>query len=235
MLDLSKLFATVLALISPVKEAPNALLLKQGESIVAMGDSITQAGGYLRNTDKALAQLYPDLKTPKIINKGISGQKAEDLITRFDNDVIKNKPAVVTICIGINDVWRRLGKPHDDNVLKAYRENVTKMVEKAQEAGIKVILLAPTVIEEKADSEGNKRLALYVAAMKDIAAEKKCGFVDLHGMFLEAIQKKPADKPKWLTSDNVHMAPMGNALMSVGMLRGLGVTDAKISGVDLSK
>ena len=78
-------------------------------------------------------------------------------------------------------------------------------------------------------------LALYVAAMKDIAADKKCGFVDLHGIFLEAIQKKPADKQKWLTSDNVHMAPAGDALMSVGMLRGLGVPDAKIAEVDLSK
>lgn len=229
--DLAKVFAMVLALVSPAKEPGPELLLKSEGSIVAMGDSITQGGGYLRDADAVIAVQYPDLKIPKIINKGISGQKAEDLVARFDRDVIGNKPAVVTICIGINDVWHRLGKPHDDQVLKNYRANVTKMVEKAQAAKISVVLLAPTVIEENAATEGNKRLALYVAAMKEIAEEKKCGFVDLHGLFLEAITKKPADKKTWLTSDNVHMAPSGDALMAVGMLRGLGVPDAKITSV----
>jgi len=232
-MDLTNLFAVVLTLISPAKDLPKELLLKEGQSIVAMGDSITQGGGYLRNADVVLAKQYPDLKIPKIINKGISGQKAEDLIKRFDKDVIQNKPAVVTICIGINDVWHRLKNPHDEEVLKKYTENVTKMVEQAQAAGIKVVLLAPTVIEENPAAEGNKRLALYVAAMKQIAADKKCGFVDLHGMFLEAITKKPADKAKWLTSDNVHMAPLGNALMAVGLLRGIGVPDEKIKATEL--
>lgn len=233
-MDLSKLFAVVLALVSPSKNASPELLLKSGDSIVAMGDSITQGGGYLRYADAVLAQQYPDLKIAKILNKGISGQKAEDLIARFEKDVIANKPAVVTINIGINDVWHRLGKPHDDEVLKNYKSNVTKMVDLAQAAGIKVILLTPTVIEENADAEGNKRLTLYVDAMKQIAAEKKCGAVDLHGLFLEAIQKKPADKKTWLTSDNVHMQPLGDALMAAGMLRGLGVPDEKISATDLS-
>lgn len=233
-MDLAKLFAAVLALISPAKEPPKELLLQSGNTIVAMGDSITQGGGYLRDADAVLAQQYPDLKLPKIVNKGISGQKAEDLIGRFEKDVIAAKPAVVTINIGINDVWHRLKGPHDDNVLQKYKENVTKMVDQAQAAGIKVILLTPTVIEEKADAEGNKRLALYVEAMKQIAAEKKCGLVDLHGLFLEAIEKKPADKKTWLTSDNVHMQPLGDSLMAVGMLRGLGVPDDKISATDLS-
>ena len=64
------------------------------------------------------------------------------------------------------------------------------MVDKAQKAGIKVILLAPTLIMEDATSEGNQRLKMYVAAEKQIAAEKKCQFVDLHADFLKAIKQK---------------------------------------------
>ena len=148
-LDLAKLFATLIALLGPAPaDAPKDLQLKPGDQIVAIGDSITQAGGYLRDIDAVLATQYPDLKLPKVINVGISGQKAEDLIKRFDKDVIARKPQWVTISIGINDVWHRLGKPHNPKVLDDYIANVSKMVHLAQDANIRVILVSPTVIQE---------------------------------------------------------------------------------------
>jgi lysophospholipase L1-like esterase len=171
------------------------------------------------------------LKLPKIINVGISGQKAEDLVKRFPKDVVDKKPQWVTISIGINDVWHRLKEPHQPEVLAKYTENVGKMIDMAQAAGIKVILLSPTVIQEDAGAEGNKRLAAYVAAEKKIAAEKKCGFVNLHQMFLDVLTKKPADaKGNWLTRDGVHMLPMGDALMALGALRALGAPDDRLAG-----
>src|SRR5690349_876753 len=115
-LSLAKLLMMLVPLVSPVtaKDAPKELILKPGDQIVAMGDSITQAGGYLKQADQILAEQYPDLKLPKIKNVGISGQKAEDMVKRFDKDVVQRKPAVVTISVGINDVWHRVGKPHDE-------------------------------------------------------------------------------------------------------------------------
>jgi lysophospholipase L1-like esterase len=228
--ELAKLFTMLLALIGPAKDVPQELILKPGDQIVAIGDSITAGGGYLKQTDATLAALYPDLKLPKIINVGISGQKAEDLVKRFDKDVVQKKPAVVTISIGINDVWHRLKAPHDEKILATYKENVTKMVDMAQAAGIKVIILTPTVIQEDLTTEGNKRLVMYVDAEKEIAKEKKATFIDLHQMFLAALKQKPADvKGNWLTGDGVHMKPAGDALMAIGVLRGLGVPDEKIT------
>jgi lysophospholipase L1-like esterase len=237
MAEVGKLFAMVLSLIGPPPaDAPKDLQLKPGDKIVAIGDSITWQAGYVRDIDAVLAHQYPDLKIPKIINKGISGQKAEDLIKRFDKDVVQQKPAFVTISIGINDVWHRLKNPHDEKVLTAYKENVGKMVDAAQQAGIKVILLTPTVIQEDAKTEGNQRLVMYVEAEKQIAAEKKCQFVDLHAMFLAALKQKPADqKGNWLTVDGVHMKPLGDGIMAVGVLRALGVPDAKIAGSEAAQ
>jgi lysophospholipase L1-like esterase len=237
-LVIGKLFAMALSLVGPAaSDTPKQLQLKPGDQIVAIGDSITAGGGYLRDIDAVLAQQYADLKLPKVINKGISGQKAEDLIKRFDKDVVQLKPAVVTISIGINDVWHRLADrrthqtlPHDEKVLAAYRENVAKMVDQAQQAGIKVIIIAPTLIQEDPQTEGNRRLTKYVEAEQQIAAEKKCQFVDLHGMFLTALKQKPADtKGNWLTRDGVHMQPLGDAIMCLGVLRALGVPDEKIA------
>ena len=232
--DLAALLAALLSILGPApKDAnlPTELRLKPGDQIVAIGDSITQGGGYLKFTDQVLAAQYPDLKLPKVINVGISGQKAEDLVKRFEKDVVAKKPAVVTISIGINDVWHREAAPHDEKVLAAYKANVGKMVDMAQKGGAKVILLTPTLIKEDPETEGNKRLKLYVAAEKEIAKEKNCTLVDLHQMFLDVHAKHPAEKKgkNWLTSDGVHMADTGNALMAIGVLRGLGVPEAKIT------
>jgi acyl-CoA thioesterase-1 len=235
-LSLAKLLSLLLSIVGPAasKDAPKEFTLKAGDQIVAMGDSITQAGGYLKQADQILAEQYPDLKLPKIKNVGISGQKAEDMVKRFEKDVVARKPAVVTISVGINDVWHRVNKPHDDQVLATYKENVTKMVEMAQAADIKVIIIAPTVIQEDPETEGNKRLPMYVAAEREIAAAKKCVFIDLHQMFLDALAKRPqaieVDKNKHAyTADGVHMKPAGDAIMAIAVLKGLGVPDEKIA------
>jgi len=233
---LQQLFITVLSLLGPAPaDTPKDLQLKPGDQIVAIGDSITAGGGYLRDIDALLAQQYPDMKLPKVINKGISGQKAEDLVARFDRDVVQLKPAYVTISIGINDVWHRVGAPHDPKILAAYKKNVAAMVDMAQKAGIRVILLTPTLIQENPESEGNKRLVMYVEAEKQIAAAKKCQLVDLHEYFLKALKQKPsAEKGNWLTGDGVHMKPLGDAIMATGVLRALGVPEAKLTGGKVS-
>ena len=208
------------------------LKIQNGGQIVAIGDSITAQGGYLRDMDAVFARQYPGLKIPAIINAGIGGQKAEDLIARFDKDVIQKKPALVTIDIGINDVWHRVKEPHSDEVLKNYRANVTKMVEAAQAAGIRVLLCTPTLIEENASSEGNKRLIMYCDAVKEIAAEKKCLLADLHEVFLQALARKPADvQGNQITGDGVHMNATGDWLMAGEILKALGVPREKVQAL----
>jgi lysophospholipase L1-like esterase len=244
------LFAAVLSLVGPPATRPagrpgGELKIRPGEQIVAMGDSITQAGGYLTAIDAVFAQQYPDLKIPKIINVGIGGQKAENMVARFQKDVVERKPAIATISVGINDVWHRLKDPHDEKVLEAYTANLERMVKMAQDAGIRVYLLGPTVIEEDAGSEGNKRLAKYVAAGKKVAERNKCEYVDLHAMFLAAIKRHnrlesrkaaPATQPsKYFTRDGVHMQPPGDVLMAIGLLRALGVPDERMAATDLKK
>lgn len=221
---------------------PAGVRIKPGDRIVAMGDSITQAGGYLRVIDAVFAQQYPDLKIPRIINAGISGQKAEDMVQRFEKDVVARKPDIVTISVGINDVWHRLEQPHDPQVLAEYRRNLDRMVRMASEAGARVFILSPTVIEEDAESEGNRRLKMYIQAGQEVAREGKAEYVNLHELFLRVVrrrrdlgQKGQAKGDERLTTDGVHMTSMGDTVMAVGFLRALGVPDEKISATDLSE
>lgn len=233
--------AEVVAAASRPASRPADLRIKAGQQIVAMGDSITQAGGYLRAIDAVFAQQYANLKIPKVINAGISGEKAENMVARFERDVIAKKPDIVTISVGINDVWHRLEQPHDPNVLENYKKNVDRMVEMAQEAGARVIILSPTVIQEDPSTEGNKRLKMYIKAGQEVARKRKADYVNLNEMFLKLVEKrrqmqKESGKPgEALTTDGVHMTPTGDTLMAVGVLRALGVPDEKISETDLSK
>ena len=237
--DLAKLFAMLLPLLGPASESdinlPGELILKPGDQIIAIGDSITQQGGYLRNVNAVLAARYSELKLPPIRNVGIGGQKAENLVKRFQKDVVDRKPAVVLLSIGINDVWHRANKPHDPQIVAEYWSNVAKMVDMAEAAGIKVLLLTPTIIKEDSESLENKRLRIYVEAEKQIARERNCTLVDLHRLFATALAKRPPEIPhgkNWLTNDGVHMAPPGDALMAIGVLRGLGVSAEKLTATD---
>ena len=183
-----------------------------------------------------LATEYPDLKFPKIINVGISGQMPRlgpAVQERCSRSEIRNgsrSPSASTT-FGIASTSRTIRR-----CSRRISENVTKMVDLAQAAACKVILLSPTVIQEDASQEGNKRLLQYVAAEKKIAEEKKCQFVDLHeDVFQRAGQEAGRFKDKWLTADGVHMQPMGDAIMALGILRAVGVPDAKSAGAAASR
>jgi hypothetical protein len=47
------------------------------------------------------------------------------------------------------------------------------------------------------------------------------------------LKQKPADQKTWLTGDGVHMKPLGDGIMAAGVLRALGVPDAKIGASDV--
>jgi lysophospholipase L1-like esterase len=210
-----------------------------------MGDSITQGGegpaGYVGLLRTTLKTLYPS-QNIEVINAGISGHKATDMAARFQRDVIDKKPDLVTISVGVNDVWHayrdfanRVDHPKGDTgngvPLSLYREKVIAMVDMTTAAGAKAVLLAPTLIYENLQSVENKRLMDYIAEMKQIAKEKNCLFIDLNQPFRVIIaeyQRYAGKGHNLLTTDGVHMNDSGNRVMAYTILRGLGIRDPKL-------
>ncbi|MDD2707981.1 MAG: GDSL-type esterase/lipase family protein [Verrucomicrobiae bacterium] len=227
-----KLLSEMLALVGTVPtESTGSIRLKTGDKLAFMGDSITANAGYLGLVAHVLKTQYASLIIPPFINAGMGGQKAENMVLRFEKDMkLAEKPAWVFISVGINDVWHRLEQPDNPKVLELFKVNVTKMVELGQTSGAGVVLLTPTIIQEDALSKGNKRLIMYADAMKEIAVEKQCLVADLHALFLNALaNRKTAIR---LTTDGAHMAAYGDALMAIGVLRVMGVNDAMIAATD---
>jgi lysophospholipase L1-like esterase len=246
--SLFPVFTTPVSEASPPPEIQNVLAGKR--KIVTVGDSITEAGkypgGYVWLLQRYLNALYPDRKI-EIVNAGISGNKATDMQARFQKDAIDQKPDLVMINVGVNDVWHAFfdfqslrfypqGKLPTGVPLAQYREKITQMVVAAKAAGIRVVLLSPTPIGEILDGPENRRLQEYIAAMREIAVQNQCLFIDLNAPFREVIgtyQKHAGKTLNLLAADGVHPNPSGYRIMAFTILRGLGVPAKDIENLQV--
>src|SRR5689334_2572194 len=166
----------LLALLSIASVAQNTppKTLEGVHRIVCMGDSITQMGespgGYVWLIRHFLNAIYPQQQI-EVVNAGVSGHKSTDMLARFQRDVIDKKPDLVTISVGVNDVWHGfydnhpLGNGPRGVRLEDYKRNVDEMVRRATSAGARVIVLSTTVIYEDLENRENAKLVGYNAAL----------------------------------------------------------------------
>lgn len=203
--------------------------VKEGEKIAFLGDSITQGGmgptGYVSLVIQGLKSAGVQASA---IGAGISGHKSNDMLARLQRDVLDKKPAWMTVSCGVNDVWHGAkGVP-----LEAYRENLTQIVERAQAAGIKVVILTATMIGENPGEANNQKLAPYNEFLRGLAKDKKCLLADLNADMQQELaerEKTGQKRGNLLTSDGVHMNPRGNMMMAAGVLRALGLDAAALA------
>jgi lysophospholipase L1-like esterase len=219
------------------------ILVKSGDKVAFLGDSITQGGwsnpaGYVH---LVMAGLEANGVKAEAVPAGISGNKSNDMLGRLDRDVISKKPQWMTLSCGVNDVWHgKRGVPLDDAMAASgtydapgtrgtYKKNIAEIVEKAQAAGIKVVMLTATVIQEKLDNAENGLLASYNDYLRALAREKKLPLADLNAMFQERIKAENQPGKKILTGDGVHMNGDGNKLMATGVLKAFGLDAAQLA------
>jgi lysophospholipase L1-like esterase len=156
------------------------------------------------------------------------------MLARFQRDVLDKKPDLVTISVGVNDVWHGFfGHPKGDGPngikLEDYRKNVEEMITRAQAAGSKVVVLSATVIYEDLKSAENRKAEKYNETLRDLARIHGCGFVDFQRPFRTLIsdyRKATGGHDDLLTVDGVHMNGSGNKVMAHCILSGFGISAA---------
>lgn len=207
--------------------------MKNFRRLVTLGDSITQGGarpgGYVWQIERALGVLYPDRKI-EIVNAGISGHKSTDMLARFQRDVLDKKPDVVTISVGINDIWHGFmpaghhpaGYGPRRVPLEDYRRNVEAMIQEARRAGVDVVLFTTTIFEDDPKSIRNLRAASYNDALRELARKYDLRVADQFRAFMETWAANRATGAK-LTTDQVHLARAGDTLMARTALLAFGI------------
>jgi acyl-CoA thioesterase-1 len=209
-----------------------ALPLSRDARWIFIGDSITDSGrtecpeaigsGYVRDVRNWLRASLP-AKAPQIINKGISGNTILDLQRRWESDVIANEPQLVSVFIGINDVWRALDGQGGGTSIKKYSESYADILRRLKSACplATIVLCEPSAIWPPAPAEGNELLKPYVQAVQDagVAFEAR-GVVPLYRAFEKAGSERP--DIDWLP-DGVHPSSSGHMLIARSWLACLGL------------
>ncbi len=96
--------------------------LKDGDSIVFYGDSITHQRLYTQYLEDYFYTRYPHTHL-KIHNAGVSGSVAWEALTRFEDDVAAYKPKYVTVLLGMNDGNH---EPFNQSIFETYRRDMTR-------------------------------------------------------------------------------------------------------------
>ena len=205
------------------------IAVQNNESIAFLGDSITQFGAALPGgyAQLVISGLKANGVTASLIPAGISGNKSNQMLERLERDVLSKKPTWMTLSCGVNDVWHGVnGIPLDK-----YKENIAALVDQAQAAGVKVMILTATMIGEDALNPNNVKLAAYNDFLRGLAGEKKCVLADLNADMHAAIKPASDGKPQrgnQLTRDGVHMNPFGDQVMATGVLRAFGLNESQL-------
>ena len=206
--------------------------------VVFLGDSITQQAensegeGTYKGFITSLRENVS--KEVELINKGIGGNKVSDLLLRYNDDVLKLKPNIVFIYIGINDVWHKYdwGTGSDIDI---YEKGLRKIITDIKAVGAKIILCTPTVIGENSGEFKlnnnfkdidtmeimNKDLDAFSDVVRNLSSEFNTELLDLRKKFKKYIsENNDQNMPKGvLTSDGVHLNNEGNKLIADEMIK----------------
>ena len=245
---------TCLLAVSLVLPSHAELLVKSGDKIAFMGDSITQGGakkgGFVSLVVDALNKEGLNITS---IPAGKSGNRSVDMLGRLEASVLSNKPDWMVLSCGVNDVWHftlKLGNRTFEGVpLDDYKTNIRAIIDQAQAAKIKVLILTSTMIGEDPQKDTNLKLVPYNDFLREIAAEKKLPLADLNKDMQAALKALPDEKDKAgmfgepgyqrdiknkLTTDGCHMNANGNIMMAKGILKTMGLSDKKIADAEKS-
>jgi len=222
-----------------------ALDLKDGDSIVFLGDSITHQRLYTQYVEDYLYTRFPHLRL-KIHNAGVGGARAIDALDRFEKDVAAYKPKYVTILLGMNDGTYRA---YDDTTFQTYQKDMTTLLDQIAGLGAVAIPMTPTMFDTRAlhlrpkkDEQRiestrlyNSVLAYYGGWLQEMAYERGLGYVDMYTPLNQiTIDERKKDPSFTLIADAVHPGPDGQVVMATAVIEDLGLP-RQVSGTVLSR
>jgi acyl-CoA thioesterase-1 len=204
-------------------------MIQPRDHIVFYGDSITDCGrdreaapgeesgwghGYAQMAAAWLSAQKPELNLV-FSNKGNGGNRVSDLEERLEHDVLSLRPDLVSILIGINDVWREF----DSNIpspIDEFRACYRRILERVVGAGCELILLDPFVLLVRPEFEAWREvLDPKIEVVRELSQEFAATHVPLDDLFQAASQKR---KPEFWAGDAVHPSLAGHALIAQSWL-----------------
>lgn len=199
-------------------------ILFQGDSVTDVSrnrDNDVYAGhGYATMIKGRLGFEHPG--EYEFLNRGVSGNRIVDVYARIKCDLINLKPDVLSVLIGINDVWHEFSYQNGVAVDK-FERMYDMLLSDVKEAlpDIQILVLEPFMLPGAATQDTEeipdrlagfvRETALRAQAARRVAEKHGATFVPLQDKFNEAC--KLAEPSYWL-HDGVHPTAMGHELIT---------------------
>jgi lysophospholipase L1-like esterase len=212
------------------------VIFQDGQTIVFIGDSITDCGrrderapygdGYVSLVRALVSARHPELRL-NWINRGIGGDTVRDLAARWEADAIATRPDWLSVMIGINDVWRAFGVfpeqfaafPEQAVPIGEYEPTLRSLLRRAVDAtGCRLILADPYLIEPDRDEPQRAMSDRYVEVVAGLAAEFDAVHVPTQQAFDAVLAVSP---PGNWADDRVHPGLPGHAVIADAFLRAI--------------
>jgi lysophospholipase L1-like esterase len=189
--------------------------LKANDTIVFIGDSITAADrhrqaysplgyGYVHFAGNLLLARNPALDL-KIVNTGISGDTVVDLRDRWQRDCIAHRPNILSILVGINDVWRRTMEPEMAERAASpadFELTYDQLLAQAKcQCRCQLILMEPFLFCRDRENEVFRTLMPYLEVVRILAKKHEAVLVPLQSQIDRQIVGIPPER--W-SEDDVH-------------------------------
>lgn len=181
--------------------------------IVALGSSSTAGSGASSPAASYPAQLDDELERRfdgwdfKVMNLGVGGQLASDMLERMDKQVLPREPNLVLWQTGVNDAIRDIG-------VDSYRKTLKAGVDKLRAHGIDVVLIQMQFYPR---SERVQGYTDYLQAMQEIAAREEIPIFRRFSIMKHFIKSGQFTPAQLLSPDLFHMNDLSYGCLAVLM------------------
>jgi lysophospholipase L1-like esterase/RimJ/RimL family protein N-acetyltransferase len=188
--------------------------------VVFQGDSITDCGRFYEPLQlgngyvKLMSEYLPDAT---VLNHGISGHRTRELLERWERETLSLKPDMISILIGINDIWHlyKYGKLMEEN---EYLNNLTAILKRTKEVlpDVKIMLIDPFVFPiGEYEPTWQNDLDAEIEIVHDLAKTYADYHVPMQTILNEIAQSFSMDK---VLGDGVHPTDFGHQLIAEVLL-----------------
>lgn len=185
---------------------PERIKLKPDQTILFIGDSITDAGrfeaaykplgyGYVHFIANRLLAKYPEFNLSSI-NTGIGGNTIRDLKGRWEKDCLNYKPDILSVLIGINDVWRQYIDRLDEAVfLDEYELTYKRLLSQVKEkSDCQLVLMEPFMFCDDPENPMYNSLKEFVDTLDNLAKHFDAVLVSMQELINKKIKQVPPYK-----------------------------------------